>query len=63
VSCRTQLMDNVMSEPYATRAELERLRIEFTSKLTILKHEMVSDLITAAMGIATIICFAVIILF
>lgn len=52
-----------MSEPYATRAELERLRIEFTSKLTILKHEIISDLITAAMGIATIICFAVIILF
>ncbi len=27
------------------------------------KHEMITDLITAAMGIATVICFAVIILF
>lgn len=52
-----------MSEPYATRAELERLRIEFTSQLTILKHELISDLITAAMGIANVICFAVIVLF
>lgn len=52
-----------MSDQYVTRADLESLRIEFTSKLTILRNELISDMITAAMGIATIICYAVIILF
>ncbi|MFG0410066.1 hypothetical protein [Pseudomonas sp. FYR_11] len=52
-----------MYEPYVTRAEMESLRIEFMSKLAVLKHELISDLITAALVIANVILFAVIIIF